>query len=102
MDNSASEVPAPAIVTVASPFGLMNVHNDVFKVGELKSSEVIAEAVRTEKIHKNHTNIIEYHIIFFIVSLPICGCQIFWAYFQNFIEFIDISNASGLDIQRHN
>jgi hypothetical protein len=100
MDNSAPEVAPPAIVNVASPFGLMDVHNDVFKVGELKSSEVIADVVRTEKIHKNHINTIEYHNIFFIFSLLMCGCQILWAYYHNFIEFIDISDASGLDISK--
>jgi len=41
MDNNASEVPVPTIVKLASLFGLNTVHNVVFRVEALKSSEII-------------------------------------------------------------
>jgi hypothetical protein len=58
MDNSASGVPEPTVVIVASPpLGLTIVHIE-FRVGELKSSEVIADADCAVKINSKITELI--------------------------------------------
>jgi len=68
MLNDAYGPPVFTMENVASLLGLMIVQSDLFRVGELKSSEVMATAVRAEKVHKNINNMIECQIIFFITT----------------------------------
>jgi len=53
MFNHASEVPVPAISNIASFFGLNSVHNVVFRVAELKSSEIIGKSSKVLKLRSD-------------------------------------------------
>jgi len=53
MFNHASEVPVPTISNVASFFGSNFVHNVVFRVEALKSSEIIGESPKVVKFRSD-------------------------------------------------